>query len=333
MLDQGFRHLASPQQHHFAAQSFGQLLSILQAQARLLVTHAAVVHMHQAPRQMPTLGDAAGMPYQSFGLGIAIDTDQQTTAHRWRCLAELSIALGQIVIDLRGSRLHRQFAQGSEVGLGEKRIDGGPRLLRHVDLAVAQTLKQFTRRQVDQQQFVGFLQHPVRQGFAHLHAGDAAHLIVEAFQVLDVDRGEHVDAGGEQFLNVLPAFACDGCREHCCGPVHRPAPVLAWLREAVEVHFFEHHATVFRAHQRLLRQATEQRFGFGAAVGFDHAGDDFHTLAQLGVGRLQHGVGLADPGAAPRKTLSRPRPSRGRSANSASARPELLMLGDSFFRC
>ncbi|MNK81429.1 hypothetical protein D3C87_1011710 [compost metagenome] len=72
---------------------------------------------------------------------------------------------------------------------------------------------------------------------------------------------------------------------------------------AVEVHFFEHHATVFRAHQRLLRQAAEQRFGFGAAMGFDDASDDFHALAQLRVGGLEHGVGLADTGSGAEENL------------------------------
>ena len=44
-------------------------------------------------------------------------------------------------------------------------------------------------------------------GFSHIEAvHNAAHLIVETFQVLDVDRSEDVDAGGEQFLNVLPAL-------------------------------------------------------------------------------------------------------------------------------
>jgi hypothetical protein len=204
--------------------------------------------------------------------------------------------LGQIVIDLGGGGLHRQFAQGGEVGLGEKRIDGRARLLRHVDLALAQALEQFARRQVDQQQFVGFLQHPVRQGFAHLHAGDAAHLIVEAFQVLDVDRGVHVDAGGEQFLNVLPALGVAAAGGVAVGQFVDQHQLRLGREQAVEVHFFKHHATVFRAHQRLLRQAAEQRFGLGAAMGFDHAGDDFHALAQLGVGGLEHGVGLADAG-------------------------------------
>ena len=73
--------------------------------------------------------------------------------------------------------------------------------------------------------------------------------------------------------------------------------------QTVEVHLFEHHAPVLRAHQRLLRQAAEQRFGFGATMGFDDAGNDFHALAQLGVRSLQHGVGLADTGCCTEENL------------------------------
>ena len=35
------------------------------------------------------------------------------------------------------------------------------------------------------------------------------------------------------------------------------------------------------------------RLGLGAAMGFDHPGQYFDTLAQLRVSRLQHGVGFA----------------------------------------
>ena len=65
--------------------------------------------------------------------------------------------------------------------------------------------------------------------------------------------------------------------------------------QAVEVHLFQHHAAILAAHQRLLRQAAEQGFGLGATVGFDYAGDQFDALAQLGMGGLEHGVGLAHP--------------------------------------
>ncbi|MNS64718.1 hypothetical protein D3C72_978550 [compost metagenome] len=252
---------------------------------------------------MPALGNATGVAHQALGLRITIDADQQAPAHCRGRLTELAIALGEIVIDLCGSGLHSQFAQCGEVGLGEKRIDRRTRLLRHVDLAFTQALEQFARRQVDQQQFVSFLQHPVRQGFAHLHTGDAAHLIVETFQVLDVDRGEHVDAGGEQFLNVLPAFRVATAGGVAVGQLIDQHQFRFGRENAVEVHFFEHHATVFRAHQRLLRQAAEQRFGFGAAMGFDDASDDFHALAQLRVGGLEHGVGLADTGSGAEENL------------------------------
>jgi len=118
----------------------------------------------------------------------------------------------------------------------------------------------------NQQQLIGLLQDPIGQGFAHLHAGNATHLIVEAFQVLDVDRGEHVDAGGEQFLNILPALFMAAAGRVAVGQFVHQHQLRLGGEQAVQVHFLEHHAPVFTAQQRLLRQATEQRFGLGAAV-------------------------------------------------------------------
>jgi hypothetical protein len=47
----------------------------------------------------------------------------------------------------------------------------------------------------------------IGQGFAHHDAGDLAHHIVQAFQMLHIQRGVDIDAGGQQFFHVLPAFA------------------------------------------------------------------------------------------------------------------------------
>ncbi|KPY58025.1 RNA helicase [Pseudomonas syringae pv. spinaceae] len=183
----------------------------------------------------------------------------------------MPIALRQIVIDLRRCGLHGHFAQRGEVGLGEEGVDGSARLLRYVDLAVAQALEQLAWRQVDQHQVEGFLQHPIGQCFTHLHAGDAAHLIIEAFQVLDVDGGIDVDAGREQFLNVLPAFGVPAAGRIGVRQFVDQHQARRRLEQRVEVHFFEGHAAVFGAQQGLLRQAVEQRLGFRAAVGFHHA--------------------------------------------------------------
>ncbi|MNG06721.1 hypothetical protein D3C84_899790 [compost metagenome] len=53
----------------------------------------------------------------------------------------------------------------------------------------------------------------------------------------------------------------------------------------------------------MLHQAAEQCFGFGTTMGFHHSGNDLHALTQLGVGRLQHGVGLADTWGRAKKDL------------------------------
>ena len=123
----------------------------------------------------------AGMPDQTLGMIIAINPHQQAPAQRGCRLPQLAIAFVQLVVDVHRRSLHGQLTQGVEVGLGEKRINRSPCLFRHIDFAVAQTLKQFPRRQVDQQQLVGFLHDPVGQGFAHLHPSNTAHLVVKAF--------------------------------------------------------------------------------------------------------------------------------------------------------
>lgn len=108
---------------------------------------------------MPTFGDPAGVAHQAFGLFVTVDAHQQPPAQRRRFLAALAVAVVEVGVDPRGGGLHRQFTQRGEVGLREERIDRRPRLFRHVDLALAQALQQLARRQVDEDDLVGLLQH------------------------------------------------------------------------------------------------------------------------------------------------------------------------------
>ena len=66
--------------------------------------------------------------------------------------------------------------------------------------------------------------------------------------------------------------------------------------DGIEVHFLERLAAVFDAAPGNDFEAFQQRFGFLAAVGLDHADDDVVAVLQAGVGLLQHFVGLADAG-------------------------------------
>jgi len=86
------------------------------------------------------------------------------------------------------------------------------RLLGHVHLAGTQPFQQFVRRCVDQHHFISLLEHGVRHGFLHAHAGNAGNNVVQAFDMLDIDGGIDVDAGRTQLLHVLPAFGMPRCR-------------------------------------------------------------------------------------------------------------------------
>ncbi len=145
--------------------------------------------------------------------------------------------------------------------------------------------------------------------------------------MLDVDRGVDVDAGSEQFLNVLPTLGMPtagriGVRQfvdqHQC---------RCRLEQGIKVHFFEGHAAVFGAQQGLLRHAIEQRFGFRTAVGFHHARHDPDALTQLRMGRLKHGVGFAHARRGTEKNLQPPAPFAGQLGQQCISSTGITHLG------
>ncbi|KAG0756219.1 hypothetical protein G6F22_020364 [Rhizopus arrhizus] len=114
--------------------------------------------------------------------------------------------------------------------------------------------------------------------------------------MLHVQRGPDVDAGRQQFLDVLPALgvAGTGCvrvRQF----IHQDQAGPSGQR-AVQVEFLQHMAAVRHVFQRQDRQAFQQAGGFAAAMGFDDSGQHADPLRGLRPGRDQHGVGLAHAG-------------------------------------
>ncbi|KAG1242619.1 hypothetical protein G6F68_016108 [Rhizopus microsporus] len=115
------------------------------------------------------------------------------------------------------------------------------------------------------------VEHAVRHGLAYTHAGDAHHHVVEAFQVLDVDRGPDVDAGVQQFHHILPAPLVAAARRVAMGQfVHQHQCGMPG-QHGVQVHLLQGVAVVGHFLQRQLRQAFQQRLGIGAAMGFHQA--------------------------------------------------------------
>ena len=90
---------------------------------------------------------------------------------------------------------------------GRKKLSHGlRRLLGDINLSFLEALQQLLGRKIDQLHLIRPLEDRVGDRLADHDAGDLADQVVEALQVLDVESGVDVEAGGQQLLDVLPAL-------------------------------------------------------------------------------------------------------------------------------
>ena len=85
-------------------------------------------------------------------------------------------------------------------------------LLGHIDLALLQALQQIVGGQVNEFNLISPFEDGVGDRLADNHAGNLRHDIIQAFDMLHIERGVDVDPGGEEFLDILPAFGMPRAR-------------------------------------------------------------------------------------------------------------------------
>ena len=249
------------------------------------------------PGRVQAVRETLGVAHQAGRSRVLADAYQNALARRPRTLDGMLLhVVKQLLVYPVGCAPQRQFAQCRQVGWREEMLKRALGLLGDVDFALFQTLDQVVRRQIDQLDRIGAVEHRVGNGFAHPYAGDLRNDVVEALDVLDVDRGIDVDAAVEQLFDIhatlgMPAAGRVGVREFIDQHDLRPA-----RDDGVEIHLLEPLATVLDAPAWNDLETFQQRFGFLAAVRLDDS--DYNIVAVLapGAGSLQHGVGLADPG-------------------------------------
>ena len=112
-------------------------------------------------------------------------------------------------------------------------------LLGDVDLALLQPLDQVVRRQVDQFDGVGAVEHRIRHGLAHPHMRDLGDHVVEALDVLDIDRGIDVDAVRQQFLDVEIALGMAAAGRVGMGEFVDQRDLRTARDQRVEVHLLD----------------------------------------------------------------------------------------------
>ena len=188
----------------------------------------------------------------------------------------------------------RQLAQRRQIPLAEEVRERLLDLGGVVDISLAQSRAQRLDRDVHVDDLVGALQEPVGHRLADAHAGRRRDRVVQRLDVLDVDRGDHVDLGVEQRQHVLVALLV--CRAWGVGVRQLVDDGNGRVpgQDRVQIHLAQRHAAVLDLAQRHLLETVHLGQCVRAAVRLDEPDHDVHALTLQLVGILEHLVALAD---------------------------------------
>ena len=239
--------------------------------------------------------------HQPLGVLVRTNRDQQALSGS----PDIADRMAFAILPHRGVNAVRsgaqcQFTERDQISFPKKILNRVACLFRHVYFAGSQPIEKLIRRRVHQLHFVSGLEHDVRHCLLHAHAGDRGDNVVQALDVLHVDRRVYVDARIAQFLHVLPAlrvarsglaFDGVGMRQF----VHQQQRGFARKRR-VQVEITQGGTPIRNLEVGKLLEPLEQHFDFGTTMRLGIAYDDIHALGLLRARLLEHGVGLANTG-------------------------------------
>ena len=165
------------------------------------------IHIDHHPVGLQPPCQACHLAHQGIVTGAAAHAHQQALA-RGPDIADgaLAAVVAHVFIDTICRAAQGQLAQCQQIALAKEVARGPLGLLQRIDLARLEALEQLLGRDIDDDDLVGIVKDMVGHGLMDLYAHNAAHHIVEAFQVLNVERGPHLDTRLQQLLHILPAL-------------------------------------------------------------------------------------------------------------------------------
>ena len=202
----------------------------------------------------------------------------------------------QPLVDLVGQPEQREFPQRGQVPRPEVVGERGVDLLRRVDVAVRHPAAQRLGGHVDELNLVGGPDHRVGHRLALRHAGDLLDHVGDRLEVLDVDGGDHVDAGVEQLVDVLPAFLVPRARHVRVRELVHQRDLRLAGEHRVDVHLFPLAAPVGQLLARDDLKPLDQRSRLRPPVRLSETDDHIRAALRPPVPLREQGVRLPDPG-------------------------------------
>ncbi len=273
------------------AQAVGDAVALRLGEAMV----ARRLDVDRRPMRAETVGDAPRIAHEGERCRALADADQETVACRPRTGDGMRAHIGEhLLVDALRRATQRQLAQRRQIAGLEIVLERALGLMRNVDLALVQALNEIAGGEVDKLDLVRLVQHAVRQRLAHADTGDLRDDVVEALDMLDVERRVDVDSGGDQLLDVEIALGVAAARRVGVGELVDEDQLRPSRQHGVDIHLVELAPLVLDAPPRDDLEAGDQRFGLLAAMRLDDADDDVDAFRQPRPRRLQHLIGLAD---------------------------------------
>ena len=167
----------------------------------------AVLRDHVHPEELATRArrHPGGTTDEDLVFRLAGDPDEDPLHRLPRTLDPAGLhVVAERLLHPVGHPEQGELAQRTQVPLAEVVGQGRVDLLGWVDVPVRHAAAQGVRRHVHELLLVGAPHDLIRHGLPLADAGDPLHHVVHRFEVLDVDRGDHVDAGVQELVDVLP---------------------------------------------------------------------------------------------------------------------------------
>lgn len=199
----------------------------------------------------------------------------------------------EAAIDRAGYLAQRQFTQRHQVAASKEIGERSFHSVLRINIPALHAHLQRLWRQIRHHHLIRALHHPIGNGLANRDPGDALNCRPQAFDVLNVDRGQNVDLRSQKLQNIFVSLAVLAARNVGMRQLIDQHDIGLALQNRVHVHLLKKRALVFDRFERHTLHLAGQFRRALASVRLDHTGNNVFPAACAADCLAQHVVRLA----------------------------------------